>query len=221
MKKLAKITLVETKLFFREPAAWLIALLLPAVVLMILGSIESMRVPQELFGGQRFVDILLPSLLVITLATLGVSTLPMRLITQREKGVLRRLSTTPAQPVTLLVAQLIINFTLAIVEVFLLVAVGNILFDVLLPQNGTGFALSFFLGLASVFTLGLMIAAVAPSSRVGSALAMPLYFVVMFLGGAYHTAHWVSRWFWPGFARARAGVSIWKRPCLLHWQPFG
>jgi ABC-2 type transport system permease protein len=53
MKSLLKILLVETKLFFREPAAWVIALLLPPFVLLVLGSLPSLRSPQELFGGQR------------------------------------------------------------------------------------------------------------------------------------------------------------------------
>lgn len=185
MKTMTKIALVETKLYFREPASWLIALLLPAVVLLVIGSIPSLRTEQPLFGGQRFVDVLLPSLLVITLATLGVNNLPLRLIAQRENGVLRRLSTTPAEPSALLVAQLIIHLALAIGETVLLMAAGAFIFAVPLPQNGVAFVLSFVLGLASVFTLGLMIAAVAPTARAGAALAMPLYFLVMFLGGAY------------------------------------
>ena len=46
-------------------------------------------------------------MVVISLATLGVSTLPSRLATYRELGVLRRLSTTPVDPAALLIAQLV------------------------------------------------------------------------------------------------------------------
>ena len=185
MNRLARITWLETKLFFREPASWVIALVLPTFVLVVLGSLPALRAPQEIFGGQRFVDIFLPSLMVITLATLGVNSLPMRLVSQREKGVLRRLATTPVHPALLLAAQIIINLALAIGAVLLLIGVGNVLFDVPLPQNGAGFVASFLLGLSSVLTTDLLIAAVARTTRSGAALAMPLYFVVMFLGGAY------------------------------------
>ncbi len=194
MKTLAKMMVIETRLFFREPASWLIALVLPTFVLVVLGSLPSLRSPQELFGGQRFIDIFLPSLIVITLATLGVNTLPMRLVSQREKGSLRRLSTTPVRPELLLVAQLAIHFTLAVGAVVLLIAVGHLVFDIPLPRNDAGFLLSFLLGLSSVLALGLLIAAVASTSRAAGALSMPLYFVVMFLGGAY-----LPRVFLPNF----------------------
>ena len=194
MKHLRKMIAIETKLFFREPAGWVIALLLPTVVLIVLGVIPSLRAPQEAFGGQRFIDIFLPSLMVITLATLGVNTLPLRLTTLREKGVLRRLSTTPANPALLLAAQLVIHLGMAVAAVALLIAVGHLVFDVPLPRNLPGFLLAFGLGLGSVMALGALIAAAAPNNRAASAVAMPLYFAVMFLGGAY-----LPRFFLPGF----------------------
>lgn len=185
LRNLAKLALVETKLFFRDPATWVVALLLPTFVLLVLGALPSLRTPQEMFGGQRFIDIFLPSLMVITLATLGVNNLPLRLSSQRERGVLRRLSTTPLNPALLLAAQLLINTLLAIGAVALLILTGWLAFEVPLPRNLPGFLAAFILGLASMLSLGLLIAAVAPTSRAGSALAMPLYFAVMFLGGAY------------------------------------
>lgn len=194
MKHLTKMITVETRLFFREPAGWVIALLLPTFVLVVLGVIPSLRTPQETFGGQRFIDIFLPSLMVITLATLGVNTLPLRLTNLREKGVLRRLSTTPADPALLLAAQLMIHLVMAVAAVALLIAVGHLAFGVPLPRNLPGFLLAFVLGLASIMALGAMIAAAAPTNRAASAVAMPLYFVVMFLGGAY-----LPRFFLPDF----------------------
>ncbi|HYC06800.1 MAG TPA: ABC transporter permease, partial [Candidatus Binatia bacterium] len=37
----------------------------------------------------------------------------------------------------------------------------------------------------SLFAIGLLVAAVAPSSRVATAIAIPMFFAVMFLGGVY------------------------------------
>ena len=39
--------------------------------------------------------------------------------------------------------------------------------------------------MSSLFAIGLLLAAVAPSSRVATAVAIPMFFVVMFLGGVY------------------------------------
>ena len=213
MKTLAKITWVETKLFFREPASWIIPLLLPTFVLIVLGSIPSLRQPAELFGGQRFIDVYVPSGMVITLATLGVNVLPLRLTNQREKGVLRRLSTTPVNPVLLLAAQVIINIILAVAAVALLIGTATLAFDVPFPRNAGGFLAVFLLGLASMLALGLLVAAVAPTARAGAALSMPMYFMVMFLGGAY-----LPRAFLPDFlVTAGKYIPPGVEPLLASW----
>jgi ABC-2 type transport system permease protein len=93
MKQLSKLVQVEAKLFFRDPAAWIFSILLPVGLLVGLGAVPALREPSEEFGGARFIDIFAPSLVVITLAVLGVNMLPIRLATYREKGVWRRLST--------------------------------------------------------------------------------------------------------------------------------
>ena len=39
--------------------------------------------------------------------------------------------------------------------------------------------------MAALFAIGLLLAAVAPSARAATAIAIPMFFVVMFLGGVY------------------------------------
>ena len=81
-----------------SPARWIVGLLLPAIVLLVIGVIFAPHAPDPALGGQRFIDLFAPSMVVISLATLGINTLPARLVKYRELGVLRRLSTTPVEP---------------------------------------------------------------------------------------------------------------------------
>ena len=90
MKELRALIITEAKLLFRDPITWLAAIALPSAVLLIFGSLFPPE-PDPALGGQRWLDLFVPSLVVITLGTLGVQTLPIRLATYREKGVLRRL----------------------------------------------------------------------------------------------------------------------------------
>src|SRR6476620_6732128 len=161
MAKLARIMIVETKLFFRDTGTWLVSLLLPTLILVALGAISAVRVPSPAFGGHRFIDVFVPSLVVMTLAMLGVNTLPIRLATYREKGVLRRLSTTQVKPATLLIAQLVLNMAVALASLALLLGVGNLAYNVPLPQYMLGFVMAYLLGMSSLFALGLLVAAVA------------------------------------------------------------
>jgi ABC-2 type transport system permease protein len=181
---LTKITAVEAKLFFREPGIWLLTFLLPTFVLVVVGLLFGGE-PDPLLGGRRWIDIFAPSMVVMTLAILGVNTLPARLVKYREKGVMRRLSTTPASPRSLLIAQLVVNMGAAVVSVVLLIVVGNIVLHVPPPQDLIGFAAAFILGMSALFALGLMVAAVAPTPGTATALFLPLFAAVMFLGGVY------------------------------------
>jgi ABC-2 type transport system permease protein len=181
---LTKITAVETRLFFREPGIWLLTILLPTIVLVVVGLLFGGH-PDPQLGGRRWIDIFAPSMVVMTLATLGVNTLPGRLVKYREKGVLRRLSTTPASPRSLLIAQLAVNMGVAVVSLALLIVVGNVVLQVPLPKDPIGFAVAFLLGMSALFALGLLVAAVAPTTGSATALFVPLFALVMFLGGVY------------------------------------
>lgn len=194
MNNLTRITLVEAKLFAREPAPWLAAVLLPTIVLVAIGILFAPHLPDPALGGQRYIDLFVPSMIVLSLATLGVNTLPGRLATYRERGVLRRLSTTPASPGALLVAQLLINAVVALAALALLVTVGSVAFGIPLPKDPLGFLAAFTLGMSSLFALGLLVAAVAPTTGAATAMFLPLFATVMFLGGVY-----LPRWLLPEF----------------------
>src|SRR5689334_25244731 len=100
MTRMTRMMVVETKLFFRDTGTWVVSLLLPTVILAALGMIPVVHVSSPAFGGQRFIDVFVPSLVVMTLAMVGVNTLLFRLATYRAVGVLRRIATTPVSRAT-------------------------------------------------------------------------------------------------------------------------
>ncbi len=185
MNEMRALIVTEAKLIAREPITWLAAIALPTVILLIFGSIFGPEKPDPAFGGLRFLDVFVPSLVVITVGTLGIQTLPIRLATYREKGVLRRLSTTPAHPLRLLVAQLSVYAVTAAIALVLLVIVAHLAFNVPWPGQPLGYLAAAVLGTSAMFSVGALLAAVAPSSRVATALAIPMFFAVMLLGGVY------------------------------------
>lgn len=175
----------ELRLFLREPGTTLFGVLLPSAVLAALGSVPALREPSEMFGGVRFVDYFAPSLLAMSIAVLGLQTLPVGLASYREKGVLRRLAATPVRPSAVLVAQLAINVATAAVATVLMVAVAVGMLGVPVPRHPLGFALAFVLGTAAVFALGLVVAAVAPRARAATAAGTVLFFLSQFFAGVY------------------------------------
>jgi ABC-2 type transport system permease protein len=184
MNEMRALIVAETRLLLRDPISWILSIFLPTTILLVFGAILPHR-PDPTFGGLRFIDVFAPSLVVIAMAILALQILPVRLTTYRERGILRRFSTTPVHPRRLLIAQLVVYSVTATLGVVLLIVVGYLAFDIRLPANPIGFAAAFGLGMAGLMAIGLLLAAVAPSAGVATAVGVPAFMVVLLLGGVY------------------------------------
>ena len=186
MSALATLTVTESKLFRRDGMSLFFGLIFPPLLFLALGAlIPGFLDPNDDLGGLRLVDLYLPIVIGLALATLALSTLPTYLATYREKGVLRRLATTPVRPSTLLEAQLLLNVVVAVIAVAVTIALAVIVFDVDAPGNAVGFLLAFVLTAAAMFSVGLLIAAVSPRATVASGIGMAVYFPSLFFAGVY------------------------------------
>lgn len=185
MRTLTALIRVEARLLRRDLPVVLGSTCLPTVLLIVLGCIPALREHSQTFDGHRFIDVFCPSLVVLTVAVLGLNHLPTRLTNDRETGVLRRMSTTPASPAALLLAQLIVGLCTVVLSVALMIAVAVLVFGVPTPRNPLQFTAAFGIGTAAVYALGLLIAALAPTARAGAGIAIAGYVLVMFLGGVY------------------------------------
>jgi ABC-2 type transport system permease protein len=171
MSATAKLTVVESKLLAREPGS-LFTVVIPLFVLIVFGSSIG---PDD--------TTLLPMVIAIAIGLVGLYLMPTALATYREKGVLRRLSTTPVRPASLLVVQLILQFVLALASCGALLAVAGGVLGARLPANALSFIAVFVLGTASMFAIGLLIAALAPSGRAANGIGVLLYFPMAYLAG--------------------------------------
>ena len=174
----------ELKLFAREPMLFFWGLLFPVVLLVVLGIAGGDK-PQHSLGNVKLIDAYTPVVMMFTVTILALSALPAALASYRDKGYLRRLSTTPIGAVPLLAAQLIINFALGAAVVILVALVSHFAFSVALPQQIGGFVLAIGLTMAAMLSLGTLVAAVAPTQRIAAAAGSLLFFPLMFFAGLW------------------------------------
>jgi ABC-2 type transport system permease protein len=186
----------ETRLFLREPMGVFFALAFPGLLIGILGAVPGFRKAAPELGGLRVVDVYVPIALVLALAMLALQFTPSVLANYRDKGILRRLATTPVPPAALLGAQLVTSLGLALMSGVLIFGVGGIAFGVPLPRQLAGFLLAFVLSAGALFAVGLFVAALAPSGKAANAIGTLLFFPVMFFAGL-----WVPREVLPGVLR--------------------
>ncbi|MGW0431823.1 ABC transporter permease [Micromonospora sp. NPDC003197] len=186
MTGLTKMIHVETKLYLREPLAAFFGIAFPALLILVLGlAMPGMMDPVEGMGGKRGIDVYLPITLTLAIATVAMVTLLGVLATYRERGVLRRLSTTPVSPMTLLGAQLVVNAGALLVGSGLAWLVAAIAFDVAPPENVVGFVVAFILGSFAMCALALLVVAVTPSARASSGIGSLFYYPMMFFAGVW------------------------------------
>jgi ABC-2 type transport system permease protein len=188
MNALSKLTMSEARLFLREPMGVFFVLAFPSILVGILGAIPAFREPSPELGGVRVIDLYVTISIALVLAMLAVQGTPLVLSTYRERGILRRLSTTPVHPAMLLAAQLVSSMLTALVATAMVLAIGRIVFAVPLPQQFPGFVLALIMAAAALFAIGLFIAAVVPNGKAGNAVGTILFFPVMFFAGL-----WVPR----------------------------
>ena len=180
------ITRTEGKLFVRDPLPMFFGLVFPSVLLVALGFFyPGFDEPAEMLDGARFIDAYSPITLGLGLATLGLVTLPPILGGYRQLGILRRLRTTPVHPARLLLAQMIVHSVIAVVAALLAILAAVVFFDVPVPESPALFAISFILGAASVFALGLLVGSRVRTTSAGAAIGMGIYFPMLFFAGVW------------------------------------
>jgi ABC-2 type transport system permease protein len=183
---LRKLTLTEFRLFLRERMGPIWAVGFPIVLLIIFGSIPGFKKPvSPSLPGVSILAAYVPILIAFVLAMLALNVLPPVLAGYREKGILRRLATTPVGPVRVLLAQIIISFAVTVVTLVLLLAVARIAYHVALPRQAGGFVLAAALGFAALLVLGLFISAVASTGRIANAVGAIIFFPLMFFAGLW------------------------------------
>jgi ABC-2 type transport system permease protein len=175
----------ELRLYLRERVGPVWGVGFPMILLIIFGSIPSFNRPNRDFGGLTELDVYVPVLIAFVTAMLSLVALPMALTGYRERGVLRRLRTTPVGPARLLAAQLVVNLAALVVTVVLLLAVARLGYGVRLPRQLAGFVIAALFSAAALLAIGLFVAAVAPSARAAQAIGTILFFPMMFFAGLW------------------------------------
>lgn len=187
MRPLVKTIQVEIKLLVRDLSAVLWVALPPLALFGIGMLIPGFLDPQPDLepAGLRLIDIYLPILLVFTLTLTATMAVPSALATYRHQGVLRRLRTTPVGPAPLLVAQLVANLLYAAVAAVVTIVVARAVFDVAPPASWTASTLTLALAAWTLFSIGLIIGAVAPSPTAAPAIGSLVWLPLMALGGLW------------------------------------
>jgi ABC-2 type transport system permease protein len=192
----SKLLRCEMKVAWRLPIGLILGVAAPVFVVIILGSVPGMGKPEAKLGGLTFFSVYFPIMIAFSVAILGLISLPTHLATYRERGILRRISTTPVPPAWMLAAQVIINLALAVVALGIIVAAGIAGYGLAAPRQLSGFLLALVLAIAAMFALGLWVSAIARTAAGASGIAQLILYPSLFFAGL-----WIPREVMPAVLR--------------------
>jgi ABC-2 type transport system permease protein len=183
MRGFTDLTAMALKLYLREPMAAFFTMAFPVLLLILFGSIYGNE-PNAMFGGYGSMDVSMPNYTGLILGTVGLLSIPITTAGYREQGILRRFRATPMHPLAYMASDVCTNLLMTVVGMLLLLAVGWVLYRVRFEGNFFSYMTAVVLGCLAMFSLGYLIASLAPGARLAQVIGMVIFYPMMFLSGA-------------------------------------
>jgi ABC-2 type transport system permease protein len=184
----------ELKVFFRDKQSVVFVFSLPAVLLVMLGSIfRGQAAGHGLSVGTLFAAGLIGG----GIAATSFQYLGIGIATERDQGMLKRLYGTPMNRWAYFIGKTGLVLVCTVAETALLIAVGMLIDNLRLPaspERWWTFAWVFVLGTVCFSLLGIAISSVPRSARSASAVIMLPFTVLQFISGVYVPATLVPPW---------------------------
>lgn len=175
-----KQTMLEIKLFLRYKGSLFWNFAFPLFFMTLFGSIFGSDT-----GGTRYVDFLLPGMIVMALMTTCIQSTAISVVTDRERGIFRRLALTPLRRSTLIGSLALTRYLVVLIQTALLILVAILFFQVRISGSWLLFWLILTVGMFSLLGIGFLIASLVRKGESVQPISMIVFFVMMFLSPCF------------------------------------
>ncbi|WP_250443024.1 ABC transporter permease [Actinotalea sp. C106] len=179
------LTVAEAKNVWRERSGILLSLGLPIGVL-VLGGLNS--------DAAEFDTYVMPFALAFIAAFVTIGNVPDYLAEHRHSGVLRRLALTPAHPALLMGAQAVVNLAILAAGIGIALGIAVPVFGVSAPVRPGMALLSLAAGTLAMLAIGMLIAAVAPTTNAARGLGLLALLLMAGLNGLFVSRGALPSW---------------------------
>jgi ABC-2 type transport system permease protein len=170
----------ERKLFWRNPSAAFFNFLLPLLLLVLIATAFA--------GDDSELEVLIPGVAGMGVLATTFTSLAFNLTLLRDEGVLKRIRGTP-MPAGAYLAGLVGSATLnALLQVLLVVAIGNLLYGVDWPEDPLLLAGFTLLGVVSFAALGVAFSHLIPNEDAAPAYTNAVFLPLIFISGVFYSA---------------------------------
>ncbi|WP_221584137.1 ABC transporter permease [Microbacterium sp. G2-8] len=180
-----QLTLAEMRTVARDTAGLIVPIGMPSLFLIVNGmAVSGETLPGT--GGRSVLEVfVLPLMLVMVIALVGVVNMPSFLATYRKEGLLTRLAATPVRPAMVLGAQVITSFVQTAVGIGIATTISFLAFDIVGPVDVAATVGVLLLVCAAMYALGMVVAAVSPTANASVAIGLVAFFALGAVGGLF------------------------------------
>lgn len=172
----------DQRTFWREPTGVFFTVALPLIFLFLFVSIFG---NDDVDLGGRFVKgstYYVPGIVALALVSASAVNLAISISIRRERGILKRLRSTPLPPWVYMAGRVATSMSVAMLLVVTVTLLGRLVYGVELPGSTiVGLVLTVLVGTAALCCLGFALTAAIPSENaapaVTNAVVLPLYFI--------------------------------------------
>ncbi len=183
MKVFNTLLKTEIKRWLRHFDSIFFGVLFPVGIVLLLGTIFGNK---PAYDGAKYtmMQASFGAFTTVGICATGLMGLPAVLADYRDKKILKRFKVTPIGPSTLLITQVLISFLLAVVSALCTALVAIVVFGYTMPGSIIQFILSFLLLAITIYSIGMLIASLAPNTKIANLLCTLCYFPMLLLSGA-------------------------------------
>ncbi|MBA2567141.1 MAG: ABC transporter permease [Thermoleophilaceae bacterium] len=170
----------ERRLFWRNPSAAFFNFLLPLLMLFLVASIYA--------GDDDLLNVLIPGIAGMSVMATTFSALAFNVTFLREQGILKRMRGTPIPtPAYLggLLGSAVVN---AVLQVALIVIIGNLIYGVAWPADPPALVAFTALGVVTFAALGIAFSHAIPNFDAAAAYVNVVFLPLIFISGVFYSA---------------------------------
>ncbi len=183
MKRFAVICKMEFRMFARDFFGFFFALVFPVLMLLLFGGIYGNE-PVSEGANVGMMDVCVPAYAVMVIGVTGLMSLPLTLANCKEKKIYKRFDATPVGKKSIILAQVLVNVSVAMMGILVLLVAGKILYHIQIRGTLISVGVAVVLSVTTMFSMGFLFTAIGQDLKSASFLCYLFYFVMLFLSGA-------------------------------------
>ena len=184
MRGLLKLTLLEIRIFMREPLGFVGATGIPLVMFLILGRSVSPAAEHSV-RTMQFLAQDLPLFVSIFVSINAALSLVAVISIYREGGILKRLRATPLRPAVILGAHVLVKLFFTGISLFLVSLAGRRFYPVALHAHVAGFALAIAISTVAILCMGFIVASMVGTARFAQLIGSAIFYPMLVVSGMF------------------------------------